>query len=51
MIQCHNPACVKHVVCRYITKNGKKIYPKRSRFFSFCYEAKEKATRRRKQVA
>lgn len=36
MTKCTNPECVKHVVCRYIRKNGKKVYPKKAKYFSFC---------------
>lgn len=41
---CNNPECVQHIICAYITKKGKRIYPKRSKYFSFCTEGKEKAT-------
>lgn len=36
MKACTNPECIEHVICRYIRRNGKKIYPKRARYFSFC---------------
>ena len=31
------------VFCRYIIKNGKKIYPKRAKFFSFIVKNKKSA--------
>lgn len=31
------------VFCRYIVKNGKRIYPKTSKFFSFLVDAKKGA--------
>lgn len=42
MHHCNNPACVKHIVCKYIRKNGKVIRPKRASAFSFCTEAESK---------
>ena len=39
---CGNPMCVKHIVCRFIRRKGKIIYPKNGNFFSFCIENKEK---------
>jgi hypothetical protein len=31
------------VFCRYIVKNGKRIYPKRGKFFSFLVDANKAA--------
>ena len=31
------------IFCRYIVKNGKKIYPKRARFFTFLVSEKKTA--------
>jgi hypothetical protein len=31
----HCPDGYKEVFCRYITKNGKRIYPKNAKFFHF----------------
>ena len=31
------------VFCRYIVKNGKRIYPKTSKFFAFLVDAKSVA--------
>lgn len=31
------------IFCRYIVKNGKRIYPKNSRFFSFLIDDKKLA--------
>ena len=45
MIKCCNPNCKKHIICRFIRKGKKIIYPKHSQFFSFCIEDKEKAAR------
>ena len=50
-MSCKNPHCRKHVICRYIRKKGKIVYPKRAAFFSFCIEDKEKATRLETKVA
>ena len=33
---CINPECDKHVICRYIIRNGKRVYPKKAKYFSFC---------------
>lgn len=35
----HKPELVE-VFCRYITKNGKKIYPKNAKLFHFWVEKK-----------
>lgn len=32
------------IYCRYITKHGKKIYPKNSRFFRFWVDDDKKAS-------
>ncbi len=31
----------KEIFCRYIVKNGKRIYPKRSKFFHFFIKVKD----------
>lgn len=31
------------IFCRYIVKNGKRIYPKRSKFFSFLVPVEKAA--------
>ena len=49
MITCNNPECVKHIVCRYIRRNGKVVYPKRAQYFSFC--TMKKAAQAKKQAA
>ena len=40
---CGNPLCRRHIICRYIRRKGKIIYPKNGDFFSFCLEDEEKA--------
>jgi hypothetical protein len=34
------PEGYKEIFCPYITRRGKKIYPKRARFFRFCVKIK-----------
>lgn len=38
------------IYCRYITKNGKRIYPKNKKFFHFWVD-EQKATSNRKKKA
>ena len=43
-MSCNKPGCVEHIIRPFITKKGKRIYPKHGKYFSFCTEGKEKAT-------
>ncbi|MBI3521411.1 MAG: hypothetical protein HY062_18885 [Bacteroidetes bacterium] len=36
-----NGVLFKQIFCKYIVKNGKRIYPKRSKFFSFWVKVVE----------
>ncbi len=36
------PVGYREVFCRYITKNGKRIYPKNAQFFHFFVKDKTK---------
>lgn len=38
--QTHDETGFIRIFCRYITKNGKKIYPKRAKYFSFLVKQK-----------
>lgn len=41
--QVQNESGKIRIFCRYIIKNGKKIYPKRSKYFSFLVSDKKSA--------
>lgn len=51
MITCNNPRCEKHIICRFIRKKGKIIYPKNSEYFSFCIETKKATPAAKPKVA
>lgn len=43
MEQMQNEIGKVRIFCRYIIKNGKRIYPKRSKYFSFLVDTKKVA--------
>jgi len=46
-----NPRCRKHIVCRNRRVNGKIIFPKNGKVFSFCLEDEDKAADPGKKTA
>lgn len=46
-----NTTLKKEIYCRYIRKNGKIIYPKKSKFFHFWVDCDETATEKSKQLS